>query len=255
MTTNIFEAYADSHADGVNRYINGLSQVLLAYAQNKIGDDTEVLQTLFSEFITQSRNYEQLSQDHSIGLNIFKMLGVSEVLHSYLISDLLDPFGRHGQKRLFLDLFLHRLKIGSSVTDNWIVTAETGRIDILIRRQSPPTVIIIENKSNGAIDQPNQLYRYWYQQVYNIEGEDAYKNPSNKIIYLAPDDWKTPAPDSLLKPKRWRNNLPDRVTIEPMIWNYRKEVVEWLEEACTKINANNTRMLQFLNQYIEYWKQ
>lgn len=53
-----------------------------------------------------------------------------------------------------------------SDNENWTVTAEKGRVDILLKRTHPHSVIIIENKSNYANDQENQLYRYWHQEIY-----------------------------------------------------------------------------------------
>lgn len=41
-----------------------------------------------------------------------------------------------------------------------LVERESGKIDIIIFDKSKKRAIVIENKSNGAIDQPRQLYRY-----------------------------------------------------------------------------------------------
>jgi len=53
----------------------------------------------------------------------------------------------------------------------WKVTAEEGKIDLLLKRYSPFSIVVIENKSNWACDQQNQLYRYWYNEIYKITKE------------------------------------------------------------------------------------
>ena len=117
-------------------------------------------------------------------------------MHSRLIANLLNPYGTHGQKHLFLNIFLDMLEIErNNDSDHWTVTAETGRIDILLKRDNPHSVIIIENKSNYAIDQDNQMYRYWHQEIYQAMKsrnlpDDYILTPSPKfyqLIYLSPD--------------------------------------------------------------------
>ena len=91
---------------------------------------------------------------------------IQETMHSRLLKFLLDAKETHGQGGLFLLKFLEILGIQSPETGTWQVTAEVGRIDVLIERKEPQSIIVIENKSNWAPDQSNQLYRYWHQAIF-----------------------------------------------------------------------------------------
>src|SRR5207244_839864 len=99
--------------------------------------------------------------------NPLTRLKIDETMHSQILGDLLDPDGTHGQGDVFLVPFLEELGIPESDVGLWHVTVETGRVDILIWRNHPEkSAIIIENKSNDAGDQPNQIYRYWHREMY-----------------------------------------------------------------------------------------
>lgn len=72
-----------------------------------------------------------------------------------------------------MKLFLEKLGFETSNFNpkDWIVEVEqrsNGRdqIDILIQSRRLEVSIVIENKSNGAEDQPHQLYRYWESAIY-----------------------------------------------------------------------------------------
>lgn len=113
-----------------------------------------------------SRERNRLESSH---LNVFQFFSPGETTHSRLLAYFLDPRAQHGQGTLFLAEFLRLLGISepdSSTAHDWAVTAEIGRVDVLIRRVHPHTVVVIENKSNYAVDQPNQLYRYWHQEIW-----------------------------------------------------------------------------------------
>jgi hypothetical protein len=204
---------------------------------------------------TAAKEYKRLT---SKDLNIFRMLGVGETMHSYLLAHLLDPHAEHGQKHLFLNIFLKLLGIKNSDSENWTVTAEKGRIDILLRRVTPHSVIVIENKSNYAPDQDNQLYRYWYQEIYSkICNTDIDSlNPPNdryQLIYLSPALWKIPSDNSLMKPKDWDEKLPDEVPIKPKHLLFSVFIVKWLENSLETLPKENHRIREHIKQYLELW--
>jgi hypothetical protein len=214
----------------------------------------------FSEkFSIESREANNLT---SYSFNIFEIFGVGETMHSYLLGHLLNPYSNHGQGHLFLNIFLDLLKIKRfGDKENWIVTTEKGKIDILLKRNTPHSVIIIENKSNYAIDQENQLYRYWYQEIYTtIKSKnlpnDYILNPPNdlyKVIYLSPDYLKRPNENSILKPYNWDENLPSYVPLEVEQVVFSDFITNWLDLSLTKISSDNHRMKEHIKQYIEYW--
>lgn len=98
-----------------------------------------------------------------------RLSGIGETLHSRLLHFLLSDDPMHGQKDKFLMKFLEMAGIEDPQEGTWYATAETGRVDVMLKRTNPYSVIIVENKSNWAGDQSNQLYRYWYENMYAPE--------------------------------------------------------------------------------------
>ena len=195
--------------------------------------------------------------------NIFYLLRdefgfhVQETMHSKLIKFLLDSHASHGQGNKFLVKFLELMKIENPTEGIWDITAEQGKIDILLKREFPESIIIIENKSNWAGDQPNQLYRYWYEAVYSrtkqTGNDDFYlKNKSRyKIIYLAPNSYKAPTEQSMSKPVNLKdNNLPDKIPkgiIEPR--TYDNDIQKWLDDCKKCLPETNQRIKEYISQY------
>lgn len=155
---------------------------------------------------------------------------------------------------------MNKIGIEKPTEGKWFVTAEKGRIDILLRRENPHSVVIIENKSNMANDQNNQLYRYWFHQIHNhnIKEHSDYaytgKYPEKyKIIYLIPTSGKQPTLKSLTKPDYLLEDLPKDIPIIPTIWRFDNEIVEWLTSTLNDIPEKNHRLKEFLKQYIDFW--
>lgn len=132
---------------------------------------------------------------------------------------------------MFINEFLDLIGIKRySDNENWIVTAEKGAIHILLKRESPHAVVVIENKSNYAVDQENQIYRYWHQEIYKaIQSknlpEGYIQNPPKEkyqLIYLAPIYWKMPAENSLSRPDYLTVDLPQIVPMEIQVKVLRK---------------------------------
>jgi hypothetical protein len=216
-----------------------------------------------SEFSKISKDRKQKNKNESCDFNVFSFFKVDEPKHSSLLAFLLNPHESHGQGNLFLKNFLLRLNILNPDSNNWTVTAEKGRIDILLTRVNPHSIIIIENKSNRAVDQQFQLYRYWYHQIhkrkYQIDyATDEYKQ-KYQIIYLTPHSSKIPTDNSLSKPDISYDlpdhlNLPDRIPIEPKIWEFSKEISELLESSTNQLQSENHRLKEYIFQYLELIK-
>ena len=162
------------------------------------------------------------------------------------------------QSYIYLDLLqIERL----SDNENWIVTAEKGRIDVLLKRVQPHSVVVIENKSNYAIDQNHQLYRYWYQEIYKTISEkhlpkDYILNPPERyyqLLYLSPEHWKIPSTNTLTKPTEWENDLPKEVPLRPKQLLFSDFVCQWLKISLELLPKNNHRIREYVKQYIEYW--
>ncbi|MFN8238945.1 MAG: PD-(D/E)XK nuclease family protein [Chitinophagales bacterium] len=225
------------------------------------------------DFLKIQNATKKVNKDTSFLFNPLKeYFNINETLHSYMLADLLNPNSNHGQGKLFLNAFLKKLDVLDPEKGNWTITAEKGRIDILLKRDNPHSVIIIENKSNNAVDQNHQLYRYWYQEIYLPNNDEEFAKPAiyekidissrYKILYLPPDHTKNPQDYSLTKPEYLTDSiLPNRIPI-----NYEKKpfndfICNWLKECIyTIVDENeklqipiNHRLKEYLEQYIELW--
>lgn len=202
------------------------------------------------------------NRDTSCDFNMLSLFNIGETQHSFLLAHFLNPNADHGQKHLFLNVFLDLLKIKRfSDNENWIVTAEKGRIDVLLKRVQPHSVIVIENKSNYADDQNNQLYRYWYQEIYKTISErhlpkEYILNPPEQyyqLLYLSPEFWKVPNTNTLTKPSTWDNDLPREVPLKAKHLLFREFVCQWLKASFELLPKDNHRIREYVKQYIEYW--
>jgi len=222
--------------------------------QRELGYYNDIL----DKYIQTSKISIEKNRNYSCDFNVFSFFNITEPTHSYLISFLLNPNSSHGQGDLFLKTFLNLIGIEKPETGQWIVTAETGRIDILLKRFEPHCVVVIENKSNYAKDQENQLYRYWFQEIYypnrhkNIEFANDHPE-KYQLIYLTPASWKLPNDNTLSKPTDWSSDLPDRIPMKPKIMEFTSDIVNWLENSIEKIPLTNNRLREYIKQYIELW--
>jgi len=201
---------------------------------------------------------KEKNKKESCDFNILRLFNIGETMHSYLLANILNPYSEHGQGNYFLLSFLKKIGIENPEYGQWIVTAEKGRIDVLLKRVHPHSIVVIENKSNFAIDQSNQLYRYWHQEIYYPNRHRPIEYTANhpeiyQIIYLTPADWKQPSTNTSERPKQWPLTLPERMPIEPIIWKFDKEVSDWLNLALEGISSENHRLKEYIKQYIEYW--
>lgn len=100
-----------------------------------------------------------------------KYVSQKEICHSSILAELLNPLGRHGLERSFLDAFLKEIECDETFEDVTIrtempvrrmLTDGSGprRIDICIINNHNKDVVIIENKLNNAQEQQCQLADY-----------------------------------------------------------------------------------------------
>lgn len=195
-------------------------------------------------------------------VNVFSLWnefsGISEPIHSRILHFFLSDNPMHGQGKLFLSAFLEYIGFEKDEgNEEWIITAEEGRVDVLLRRQNPLGAVIIENKSNWAVDQPNQLYRY--ENIHKCEEdckESYYKeHPEYKIVYLVPDEVKHISANSILRPVDYPEYMPEELPMELKVMTFHEDIPEWLGECMGKLPAENTPLRNLIAQYIEYCKQ
>ncbi|MCO6492671.1 MAG: PD-(D/E)XK nuclease family protein [Phaeodactylibacter sp.] len=196
--------------------------------------------------------------------NVFHLLKekfgfcIQETMHSRLLKFLLDAKETHGQGGLFLLKFLETLEIESPETGTWQVTAEVGRIDVLIERKEPKSIIVIENKSNWAPDQSNQLYRYWRQAIFQKTKQSDkrfYENNTHRyqILYLTPNENKKIEHQSISKPKEDPESiyrgLPEIVPMEVKPVTFDRHIQNWLNACLEELPKNNHRIREYILQY------
>jgi len=206
---------------------------------------------------------EQFAKNMAYGhlFNPLATIPIGEIIHSRLLGDLLDPKGSHGQGQLFLDAFLESISVPNPTDGDWMISIEDGRVDICIWRLSPASVVIIENKSNWAVDQQHQLYRYWYENIQKIHPTLDYSQPEVKqsfqLLYLPPTAGKQPDQHSLQRPEYLDyTELPKtlrEVGVTVKILPYRDHIAAWLNVCEQLIPPTNTRLRAHLQFYKELW--
>lgn len=198
------------------------------------------------------KKYDDLAEYTGENYNIFKVLNIygDELSHSAIIGNLLNVKGQHGQKDIFLKLFLETINgfdknyeqfktLQKLDKPNSYVVLEKyagkknnedgGRIDILII--DGKNNIIIENKV-WAGDQEKQLVRY----------NNYDKNAPIVYLTLKGDEPSDNSKGNLKSGK-------DYICI-----SYEIEIVNWLE-SCIKEMANKPIIRETLNQYLTLVKQ
>ncbi len=193
------------------------------------------------------KRYKKVSELTGENFNVFRILKLesSEVrMHSAFIAELLNPKGSHGQKDVFLKLFVNAFCFKQQMIDTASCNVEIekhagfisanglegGRIDILITDESNHNQIIIENKIYAG-DQSHQLTRY-----YN------YSNSAD-ILYLTLNG-KEPNDDSIGELKN---------DIHFKCYSYKHDILNWLEQ-CRKEAAINPIIRESITQYINLIK-
>ncbi len=162
--------------------------------------------------------------------------------------------------KLFLSAFLEYIGFEKDKgNEEWIITAEEGRVDVLLRRLNPLGAVIIENKSNWAGDQPNQLYRYWYENIHkdneDCKGSYYKEHPEYKIVYLVPDVTKQINSNSTSRPVDYPEDLPEELPMKPKVMTFHTDIPKWLGGCMKGLSAENTPLRNLIAQYIEYCKQ
>jgi hypothetical protein len=195
--------------------------------------------------------HKTFQKNTSSNLNIFNFFQINEVKHSELLAFLLNPYDIHGQDDLFLKLFLNYIGIKPILNEKWRVQCEIDRVDIMLICNNPFSRIIIENKSNYANDQPNQLYRYWFYQIYNstsIENSNILKERI-RIFYLTPHEEKNYVDDSITRPNYFPNHLPEKIPMAIEKLTFKNDISNIINLSLSKINQENVRLKEYLIQY------
>jgi hypothetical protein len=192
-------------------------------------------------------------------LNYINQLNPTEPQHSLILGGILDPSGKHGCDKLFLKEFfkcvLSDTEFYFDEDEKWFVSIESERFDIRIKNETNTKIIIIENKSNWAADQPNQLYRYWLNGIYNVQKRlPSMYHPVSKILYLSPSYGKYYEEQSVTRPNN-DDSLPSKVPEDIIkIIYFKVEIVNWLENCMNVVKNIKPEIYYYLKQYKDYWR-
>ena len=213
------------------------------------GKMKEQYQEFFDEFEKAYKEYEnKVKERRARGIhdyNVFDVLETKEVKHSKFIASLLDPKGLHYQGDLFLREFVNACGISDFGLDtsNVQVFREYENIDIYITDGNKH--IIIENKILYANDQDKQIYRY----IETIKKENlSLDNDGILVLYLTPNDGKTPSKESLNGFKIKDGFLEkdnDKIPYKHIVCDH---ILEWLSKVKIEI-VNLTDLNVIITQY------
>jgi hypothetical protein len=233
-----------------NKYLETLTNLLEVYGK------------AVAEFDAKKEQGEEFNVFYLIN----DIYGISEPRHSKFLAFLLNPYETHGQKDKFLKLFLETEELKDLNFDGknrtWEVTAENNHADILIQSECPDKIsIVIENKCFDAVDQENQLYRYWHDHIYDFFGkkEDAEDKSKCRIIYLPNGDWKNYTENSISKPDYIEDEQLkeyDKLDIEKGFvtkLTFYKHITNWLENCLNEEIPE--RIKHFISDYKKYWEE
>lgn len=203
-------------------------------------------QNILSQVNNLTDRYDKINELTGDNFNVFKILKLesSEVrMHSAFLAELLDSKGSHGQKSIFLKLFVEKFcfkKNDIDVEHSHVMVEKYlgpkseenttgGRLDICIRDRKDH-FIVIENKIY-ATDQPKQLERYYNQ------------HPNADLFYLSLDG-SPPSEES-------KGYLAEHIHFKCL--SYQSDIIDWLE-ACRKEVAVLPMVREAISHYINLIK-
>jgi hypothetical protein len=132
-------------------------------------------ENLLNQITSINKRYSKINELTGENFNVFRIIKLESAevrMHSAFLAELLNPNGSHGQKdiflKLFVDIFCYRGNNIDTVSCNVVVEkyigplniekSEGGKIDILVTDKHG-NQIVIENKIYAG-DQKNQVLRY-----------------------------------------------------------------------------------------------
>jgi len=174
---------------------------------------------------------------------------IRETLNSRILADLLNPKHKHGQKDLFLSEYLKSIQLEYNESDIWDIRCESENVDIVLTATKPKRVVVIENKINGACDQPNQLYRYYQLKIkQHYAFEEKKEHPERyKIVYLTKHAEKKCSDNSIFSADG-KDRVPEQLIVNQ---TFGLDIKNILENCLTQIDKDNFRMKAFINFFIE----
>jgi len=218
-------------------------------------DTEQDIQQFFQEVENICTHEQELQKERyhkGENYNLFSILRIegSELKHSALIANLLDPEGSHGCGDAFLRAFFEIALKGTaypfesntppqSYTEYYTgpIAGDTGgRIDILVK--SSHYGLIIENKIYAG-DQDKQLTRY------DNYGKETFGADGYLLVYLTLYGCDASKESTATKSAE---------EVGYLRLSYAEDILRWLEQ-CVRLADNKPLVRESLNQYIRTIKQ
>lgn len=242
--------------------ISTLSEKRLDTTWSNLGDAASAvdnqIETGFSALSSLSdlvkKETNRWAQKLPYHINLLDILDPEETDHSRIIFQILRyrapvPDGRHELFESLIRFIADRHKGFRNITiENPWMTAENMRIDLCVQEEGK-YVIIFENKSNSAVDQPNQLARYIKCMKRKYKEEQIY------LLYLPPFLSKKP------EAQTWVDTENPDVELEKVFrdryvnCSFRDYIIPWLTEiVMPNIRHKDDQLLCAISQYVDHWK-
>ncbi len=193
--------------------------------------EMEELQQLLKDVYEATKDIKQGKKEP---FNVFELCGVwsTEMRHSAILRELLDPQGMHGFKTKFLEAFFNQIGLEFNPNGCSAKTEEAysnGRMDIVI--SSGDVAVVIENKIYAG-DQEDQLKRY------KEEWLEAQSGKKQALLYLTLDG----------------HEASNAEHVDYQRISYRNDILAWLE-TCIEIATKKPLVKSALEQYKELIKK
>jgi hypothetical protein len=222
------------------------SEILDSYLtleRNKI-DSASAMLTCAASTI---KSLKLLNKQTSEQYNPLLYFNIRETLNSRILADLLNPNYEHGQGDLFLSEFLKNIKVEYIVGEIWDIRCESDNVDIILTAHNPLRVVVVENKINGAVDQANQLYRYYRLKIAPYYEKTKANGERYRIIYLTKHAAKKCSENSITS-EDGKDRVPEELIINR---TFTSDIKEILENGLNRIDKDNFRLKAFIHFLIE----
>jgi len=188
---------------------------------------------------------EKIDKHEARNFNLFSILGLEHkevTTHTAFLAELLNTRGSHGQKNLFLRLFLTDIldfPESDSKNPHWLVIKESDYIDLRIvnYRLSEPNGVFVENKiyTEAHSGQLSRYYEKW-KTGFKCNGRFCYLtiHGNEKIVNGFDKDYPE---DIVTNDDNWRR------------LSYKKDIYDWLNSSLELIEAPKVKLtvLQYLD--------
>ena len=250
-----FNDFMRNYSLSSNRLLDDFQQKFITFSNNYLNFQQTHRKESEQKFIVKFKNFQkshklfsQLSDEINFykaeEFNIFSIWNTGHlevVTHTPFLAALIDPNGKHGQKRIFFNKFMRKFSNLSDeeiLSDGWKIICEQERVDLKIVNFKLMKAIFIENKVYSSAHS-GQLSRYYkiFKDTFNSDGS---------FIYLTVDG-------EYPNDEGFDDTVFDRNNMNIKCISYKVDIYNWLHEIVNKIKAPKVR--ETIDQYLELLKK